>query len=141
LSVRPVPPPSVEAEVVQASSQTSERLAPQPQARSGSSVSNQSPLPPNGLTWREANAVLDLYRERWLPSFACVPISRGITAQDLLSERPFVFRAVMLIAAPLPVPRLEKMKRNVLAFLGHRLLVGNQRTLDLLQGLMIVLIW
>ncbi|KAM5376864.1 hypothetical protein ACJZ2D_005351 [Fusarium nematophilum] len=47
----------------------------------------------------------------------------------------------MLVAAPLPAQRVAKMKRNTLAYLGYRMLVESEKTLDLLQGLLVVLAW
>jgi hypothetical protein len=73
--------------------------------------------------------------------FPCVVIDRKATPQQLLAEKPFVFRAVMFVAAPISVTRAKKMKRNVMAYLSHRLLVEEQRHLDLLQGLLILLCW
>ena len=105
-----------------------------------SSVPANNP-PPNGLTWKEATAILGVFRRRYMPRFPCVLIDPDMTSQQLLASKPFTFRAVMLVAAPVSVSRYRKMKRNVLAYLGHRMLVEEQRHLDLLQGLLILLTW
>ncbi|KAL2687484.1 hypothetical protein Neosp_005045 [[Neocosmospora] mangrovei] len=47
----------------------------------------------------------------------------------------------MLVASPLPRSRVVKMKRNALAYLGYRMLVEEEKTLDLLQGLLVVAAW
>ena len=47
----------------------------------------------------------------------------------------------MLVAAPLPVPRLAKMKRNVIAYISQHILVENERNIDLLEGLIVLLAW
>lgn len=47
----------------------------------------------------------------------------------------------MLVAAPLPEPRVEKMKRNTLAYLSHQMLVEEAKRLELLQGLLVVIAW
>lgn len=73
--------------------------------------------------------------------FPCVLIDSTVSAQQLLEEKPFLFRSIMLTAAPLPVSRAKKMKRNVMAYLGHRMLVDEQRQLELLQGLLVLLTW
>ncbi|KAJ4267475.1 hypothetical protein NW762_003582 [Fusarium torreyae] len=47
----------------------------------------------------------------------------------------------MLVAAPLPGPKIAKMKRNALAFLGYRTLVEEEQTLDILQGILVIMAW
>ncbi|KPM37013.1 hypothetical protein AK830_g9554 [Neonectria ditissima] len=47
----------------------------------------------------------------------------------------------MLVAAPLSIPRIAKMKRNVLAYLSQQVFVEEKKTLDLLQGLLICIAW
>lgn len=64
-----------------------------------------------------------------------------MTAKEMYLAKPFLFRVIMLAAAPLPIPRVTKMKRNVLAYLGQHMLVEEERQLDLLQGLLICISW
>lgn len=64
-----------------------------------------------------------------------------MTAKQMYVEKPFLFRVIMLAAAPLPIPRVIKIKRNVLAYLGQHMLVEEERQLDLLQGLLICISW
>lgn len=74
-------------------------------------------------------------------SFPFVWITEHTSARELLETKPCLFRAVMLAAAPLPIPRMTRMKRNVIAFLSQHLLVEEERSLDLLQGLLILIAW
>lgn len=68
-------------------------------------------------------------------------VKEDTTAEYLYKEKPFLFRAIMLVASPLPRTRVVKMKRNTLAYLGYRMLVEEEKTLDLLQGLLVVAAW
>lgn len=68
-------------------------------------------------------------------------IRSDVTAESLYKGNPFLFRAVMLVAAPLSEPRIIKMKRNVLAYLGYRTLVEEDKTLDILQGMLVIVAW
>lgn len=47
----------------------------------------------------------------------------------------------MLVVAPVSETRICKMKRNVLAYLGYRTLVEEDMTLDILQGILVIIAW
>ncbi|UNI15690.1 hypothetical protein JDV02_002201 [Purpureocillium takamizusanense] len=104
-------------------------------------VTGPDAVPVYGLTWPQAERILDIFRTKLMPNFPFVIVQAHTTAKTLLEEKPFLFRAVMLAAAPLPPPRLAKMKRSVLAYLGQHVLVEEERKLDLLQGLLVCLAW
>lgn len=97
--------------------------------------------PPLDLTWPQAERILTLFRDKYMYNFPFVIVEEETTAHQLLEEKPFLFRAIMLVAAPLPVPRIKKMKRSVLAYLGAHLLVEEERHLELFQGLLVCIAW
>ncbi|SPJ73708.1 uncharacterized protein FTOL_03438 [Fusarium torulosum] len=47
----------------------------------------------------------------------------------------------MLVAAPLLESKVAKNKRNTLAYLGYRSLVEEDKTLDILQGVLVIVAW
>lgn len=98
-------------------------------------------LPPLGLSWDQATRILAIFRKHYMPVFPFVIVEDAAVSQQLHTERPFLFRAIMLVAAPLSVPRIVKMKRNVLAYLSQQIFVEEKRTLDLLQGLLVCIAW
>lgn len=97
--------------------------------------------PPFGLTWPQAERIVDIFRSNYMHNFPFVVLRPELGAKQLYGERPFTFRSIILVAAPLPIPRIGKIKRNVLAYLGQHLLVEDERNLDLLQGLLICIAW
>ncbi|KAI8673652.1 hypothetical protein NCS55_00686200 [Fusarium keratoplasticum] len=97
--------------------------------------------PPFGLSWPQATHALTTFRRNHTLHSPLVTMKEDSTAEDLYKEKPFLFRAIMLVASPLPKSRVVKMKRNTLAYLGYRMLVEEERTLDLLQGLLVVAAW
>ncbi|KAH9228861.1 hypothetical protein K456DRAFT_772475 [Colletotrichum gloeosporioides 23] len=97
--------------------------------------------PPFGFTWAQASFILNDFRDKFTPNFPFVIIDRHTSPQDLLREKPFLFRAVMLAAAPLPRPRIANIRSEGLAYLGHRMLLENEEKLDLLQGILVIVIW
>ena len=112
---------------------------------SGSSLDlhplNPPALPPYNITWLQASRILSLFRSHYMLSFPFIIIDPNLTAEDVYKEKPFLFRVIMLVAAPLPEPRRAKMKRNVLAYLGQQMLVEEERRLELLQGLLVIIAW
>jgi hypothetical protein len=94
-----------------------------------------------GMSWPQASQILDLFRKEYIPQFPFVLISSHQTAQSLCEDNPFLFRAVMLVVAPVSETRICKMKRNVLAYLGYRTLVEEDMTLDILQGILVIIAW
>ncbi|KAK2730485.1 tRNA processing endoribonuclease [Colletotrichum kahawae] len=117
---------------------TSGAVYPCPAAQEGL---NNPGAPPFGFTWAQASFILSDFRDKFTPNFPFVIIDRQTSPQDLLREKPFLFRAVMLAAAPLPRPRIADIRSDVLAYLGHRMLLENEETLDLLQGILVIVMW
>ncbi|KUI72520.1 hypothetical protein VM1G_08403 [Cytospora mali] len=113
----------------------------QQQRQDNSGIQGPSPQPGYGLTWHLANDALENFRTNFVPNFPFVVVSLDLTAQELHTKKPFLFRAIMFVAADLPPTRHKALKRGILAYLGHRLLVNGERDLDLLQGLLVFIAW
>ncbi|CEI66914.1 unnamed protein product [Fusarium venenatum] len=100
-----------------------------------------TPRPPFGLSWLQATQILNLFHQEYISQFPFVLIRSDDTAERLYKGNPFLFRAIMLVAAPLSESKIIKMKRNVLAYLGYRTLVEEDKTLDILQGILVIVAW
>ncbi|KAJ6789416.1 hypothetical protein PWT90_03646 [Aphanocladium album] len=124
-----------------ASSASASKPSPAPPRQNSTSFAPLTQPPPLGLTWPQAERILAIYRDTCLYNFPFVWIPGHMTAQELCESKPCLFRAVMLSSAPLPVARLKKMKRNVIAYISQHMLVEEERSLDVLQGLLIVIAW
>lgn len=101
---------------------------------------NSSVLPFD-LTTPQAAHILHTYRTTYTPNFPFIPIPEGFDTEQLYQQRPMTFRSIMLVAAPLPMNRVEAIKCEVLGYLGSKLLVEDSRTLDVLQGILICIAW
>jgi hypothetical protein len=100
-----------------------------------------TPRPPFGLSWPQAAQILNIFHQEYISQFPFVLIRSDDTAELLYNGNPFLFRAIMLVAAPLSESKIIKMKRNVLAYLGYRTLVEEDKTLDILQGILVIVAW
>ncbi|KAI1762585.1 hypothetical protein GGR53DRAFT_500812 [Hypoxylon sp. FL1150] len=102
---------------------------------------NKPPQPGFGIPWGQAEqAVLD-FRVNFTPFFPFVALDPDVTAQELLSKKPLLFRAIMLAAAQLTLAKQKEIKRSMLAYIGQHLLVMEERDLGLLQGLLVFIAW
>ncbi len=97
--------------------------------------------PGYGMGWDQADVAVAEYQVKHMPHFPFVLIEPGVGAQELFSEKPFLYRVVMLITTRQSAERRKEMRRKVMAYLGHHLLVQEERDLDLLQGLLVFIAW
>ena len=100
-----------------------------------------SPISPFGLTWHQCDWILNSFLQSYLPKFPFLAFDAKPTARTLLTEKPFLFRAVMFVASPHPVSRRFKVRRDLMAYMSQRLLVEDENNMDLLQGSLVITIW
>ncbi|KAJ0301236.1 hypothetical protein COL516b_008013 [Colletotrichum fioriniae] len=103
--------------------------------------------PPLGLTWSQASNVLADFRTNFVPNFPFIQVDGPSvepgsgSPQRLAREKPFLFRAIMLAAAPAGKARAEAMHRELLAEMGARMMLEEEGVLDLLQGMLVIILW
>ncbi|KXH39827.1 hypothetical protein CSIM01_06544 [Colletotrichum simmondsii] len=103
--------------------------------------------PPLGLTWSQASNVLADFRANFVPTFPFIQVDGPSvdpgsgSPQRLAREKPFLFRAIMLAAAPAGKTRAEAMHRELLAEMGARMMLEEEGGLDLLQGMLVIILW
>ncbi|KAH7326350.1 hypothetical protein B0I35DRAFT_132422 [Stachybotrys elegans] len=111
----------------------------------GNTTANHAPeagvCPLFDFTWLQANEVLRIFRDKYMPVFPFVLLRPDATMEQLVLTKPFTSRAIILVAAPLPIPRVRKIKEGVMSYLGQHLLVQDEMSLDILLGLLIVIAW
>ena len=84
---------------------------------------------------------LDEFRINFKPNFPFVTVPLVTSAQELQQKKPFLFRVVMFVASIVPTSRKTAMKRSLMAYLGQHLLVLEERDIDLLEGLLVLIAW
>ncbi|KAF5602985.1 uncharacterized protein FSUBG_7442 [Fusarium subglutinans] len=97
--------------------------------------------PPFGLSWPQAAQVLSLFHEEFTSQFPFVTVGSHHTAESLHKSSPFLFRAIMIAAAPLSEAEVAKARRSILAYLSFRVMVEEDKTLDILQGVLVIIAW
>ncbi|KAL7944672.1 hypothetical protein V8C42DRAFT_325536 [Trichoderma barbatum] len=93
------------------------------------------------ITWPQADETLHVFRQKYMHHFPFVILENGISARYLEQRQPSTFKAIMLIAAPLPFLITAAMKESFFAHLGQRLFIEKEFNLDLLQCVLVCLAW
>ncbi|OTB01456.1 hypothetical protein M426DRAFT_323472 [Hypoxylon sp. CI-4A] len=102
----------------------------------------RKPLQPGfGLTWSQAEQAISNFRAKFIPFFPFVVLDHDVPAQEILSKKPLLFRAIMLVAAQLTLARQKEIRKSILAYIGQHLLVMEERNLGLLQGILVFIAW
>ncbi|KAI0006637.1 hypothetical protein F4779DRAFT_629678 [Xylariaceae sp. FL0662B] len=90
-----------------------------------------------GLTWGQAEQAVSDFKLKFAPYWPFVVLDPGISAQQILHEKPLLFRAIILVAGRLSLAKQREIKRSISAYIGQHLVVMEERNLGLLQGLLV----
>lgn len=89
----------------------------------------------------EACQLLDHYRVQMMPYFPFVVIPEGVDVHALRSAKPFLFKAIITSASYSNLTRQIALGKEVVAYFSEHLLLKGEKSLDLLQGLLIFIAW
>lgn len=117
-------------------------LLPSPQSEICDSQNNNSRHPCDvigkGLiTHDEADRLLESYHNA-IPNFPYVQLPRGVTSEDLRSEKPFLLLSILLVSSFQNVPLHLALEEVSTSYLGSTVLQGDYpQPLDTIQGLLV----
>lgn len=88
----------------------------------------------------EAEVLLAMYREKLehLFPFVIVP---DMKEAEMKEQRPFLWKAVMMVGCFLDSARHQRLGEELLAEIGRAAMVDGGKSLDLLQGLQLLVAW
>ncbi|EHK16685.1 uncharacterized protein TRIVIDRAFT_41147 [Trichoderma virens Gv29-8] len=89
----------------------------------------------------EAEALLFAYHETHAPLAPFVVVPKHLTAAELHRQRPFLWRVVMMVGCFSDGPRHHRLGKEVLAELGRLVVMDGSKSLELLQGLLLIISW
>ncbi|KAI1617442.1 hypothetical protein EDD37DRAFT_219756 [Exophiala viscosa] len=89
----------------------------------------------------EAALILDSYQTHMSLYFPFVAISPGQTVHELKQAKPFLFMVIMTVGCRHDVPRQTALARKARELISHKMLLGGEQNLDLLQGLLVFIAW
>ncbi|KAJ9616643.1 hypothetical protein H2200_000362 [Cladophialophora chaetospira] len=89
----------------------------------------------------EAQLMLDVFRNELMPHFPFVVVAPGVTVTNMKRERPFLFLAVMMMACRHDIPKQGSIAKAIRDVISQRILIKNEQSLDLLEGMLFYLSW
>lgn len=114
---------------------------PLPQSRhdnvGGSNFIHQTPMTRNLLHAEDGEYFLKIYREHFSRRFPFIVISPTISAKEFRTQRPWLFRAVTLVASQDHRAQQLKSAEELITDLALAMLIKAEKSLDMLQGLVI----
>ena len=90
-------------------------------------------------TAEEAEQYLVMFRS-WLHEFPCIHIPDDLSAVDLRQDRPFLWLCIMNLVT-YSAPQQAMLRDRIRGELAEKMVIENLRTMDILQGLLVSLVW
>lgn len=85
--------------------------------------------------------LLDLYRSTLQPLYPFVVVPSACSAAALLSTRPFLMAAIRMVASFRSPRSMQAQMYCLMAHVADHMLIRSERSLDLLQGIVVMLSW
>lgn len=89
----------------------------------------------------EAEALLLQYHDTHAPLTPFVVVPKHLKAAELRRQRPFLWKAVMMVGCFFDGPRQHRLGKELLAELGRMAVMDGNRSLETLQGLLLIIGW
>ncbi|KAF8542651.1 hypothetical protein BDD12DRAFT_978913 [Trichophaea hybrida] len=93
------------------------------------------------MTFEEAGRVLNLYRSLMATHCPFVIVPPQTTAHQLRHEKPFLFMTVITAASYENLALQRALGEEIMKYLSVHLLLRGEKSLELLQGLLVYLFW
>ena len=73
--------------------------------------------------------------------FPFVVIPDSVTLEELAQNKPFLLQVILTIASVVDSVRQARMAQDVIEYLSEHMPIRAEKSLDLLQGLLIYIAW
>jgi len=94
-----------------------------------------------GMLVKDPDAMLSIFQERMASQVPFVVIPQDMTARRLRREKPFLYMAIMMVASFEDTGTQLVLGKKGLEHMAERLILRGEKSLDLLQGMLIYLSW
>ena len=89
----------------------------------------------------EAEILLDRYQRLLARGMPFVVVPPKTTAQQLFAEKPVLLNAIVMVAFFQDLPRQQLMVKQLMRNLSERILINNEKSLDILQAILVFVTW
>lgn len=87
------------------------------------------------------DALLYIYRTNMVSQFPFVVVPYTLSATELAQARPFLYKTVLMAASYHDKAGQTRMTKEIFQYLSEHMIMGNEKSLDLLQGLLVLMAW
>ncbi|KAJ3461508.1 hypothetical protein MRS44_010061 [Fusarium solani] len=128
-------------EDIQAVQLAPDRLPPPIIGRSDDDYADLELFPGFRITHDEAAKRLEVYRRDYVPEFPFVPMPDSLASHEFYSESRFLFWTILAVVSPLKEKVQMDFKAWFRKYLAEHVVMGQERSLDILQGILVYLAW
>ncbi|KAL2864769.1 uncharacterized protein BJX67DRAFT_360252 [Aspergillus lucknowensis] len=89
----------------------------------------------------EARSLLDTFRTEMTPYFPFIAIPLSTTVAELQRMKPFLLSTIIMVACVSDADRQLAMARKIREYVGASIITNGEKSVDLLQGLLVCLAW
>ncbi|KAF4998285.1 hypothetical protein FGRMN_3334 [Fusarium graminum] len=93
------------------------------------------------VSQQQAAEGINVYRRDYVPNFPFVPVPEHITSHELYSESSLLFWTILAVVSPLEEKVQLGFKLWFRRYLAEHVIVQQEKTLDILQSILIYLGW
>ncbi|KAI1355077.1 hypothetical protein F5Y01DRAFT_270765 [Xylaria sp. FL0043] len=94
-----------------------------------------------GIPWDQAEKAVENFAIIFTAHLPFIILDHDITARRLSTEKPLLFRAILMIAVELTSAKSREIRRSIDAWIGQHLLVMEEQDIGALQGLIVYIFW
>lgn len=87
------------------------------------------------------DALLYIYRKNMAPQFPFVIVPDKVSAAELAQTKPFLYKALIMAASYHDNTGQCRMAKEIFQYLSTNMILENERSFDLLQGLLVLMAW
>ncbi|KAJ5976216.1 hypothetical protein N7481_009923 [Penicillium waksmanii] len=95
---------------------------------------------PESPSEKEGELLLEHFATKMVHLFPFVVIPTSVTAEQLRQEKPFLFLNLAMVACQ-SASRQRELSKTVKEYVAEHIVLRSERSLDLLQGLLVFLAW
>jgi hypothetical protein len=100
------------------------------------------PSNPNTLiSLSDASVLFDRYIRLMAPSMPFVVIPDGTDPWELAEQKPFLMQVITTVASFHDLPTQQVMVKDMMRQISEKLLMRNEKSLEILQGILILIAW
>ncbi|XP_044719829.1 tRNA processing endoribonuclease [Hirsutella rhossiliensis] len=114
----------------------SSTVSHQPEHASWAIPDGDAPPPPDS-----DDVLLDLYRNEMQPVYPFVIVPPTCSAASLHSSRPFLMSAIRMVASFRSLRSMRAQMCHLMSHISDHVLMRSERSLDLVQGIIVMLGW